>query len=328
MHASGPFIWLSYGCAALLSFAVPIAGNASGTANHGGAEHHAPVVREAGLRSRYVEGAGGVPLNVVEAGQPGKPTLVFIHGLGQSHLSWKFQLRSALADDYHLVAYDLRGHGNSGKPWLASDYAAPDVWAEDLERVLEATDAQQPVLVTWSYGTWVAVDFLKIHRPEAISGLVMIGGLGGLIAPYPPSSQERSEEGERLSSLSESGWLQDSFDRGEGINRFFVRKPVDPDWFSRTAAVNAMLPPYARPLILARSFDNSGSVERISMPTWFVVGDQDVTLSVEDATSVARRLPDAQLTVFEGSGHLPFAEDPAKFNEALSQFARQAFDKG
>ena len=314
----GPLGWLGCGCAALLSFAVPTAGNAIGTANQGGTEQHVRAVNDAGLRSRYVEGAGGVPLNVVEAGKSGMPTLVFIHGLGQSHLSWEFQLRSALAGKYHLVAYDLRGHGNSGKPWLASDYAAPDVWSEDLERVLKATDAQQPVLVTWSYGTWVAVDFLKVHSPDAISGLVMIGGLGGLIAPPPPSSQERSEEGERLSRLGQSGWLEDSFERGEGVN---------PRWFSQTSAVNAMLPPYARPLILARSFDNSDALERMSMPTWFVVGDQDVTLSPEDAASIARRLPDARLTVFEGSGHLPFAEEPAKFNEALGQFAHQAFDK-
>ncbi len=283
-----------------------------------------PGVDAPDLRSRYVEGVGGVPLNVIEAGQAGKPTIVFIHGLGQSHLSWEPQLRSALAREFHLVAYDLRGHGNSGKPWLAEDYEAPATWAGDLARVLKATQAERPLLVTWSYGTWVAVDFLKGHPPEALAGLVMIGGLGGLWVPEPATTQERSAEGERLSQMTASGWLGDNFAAGEGINRFFVRQPVDQVWSQRTAAVNAMLAPYVRPLILMRSFDNSGAMGRMGLPTWIVVGSLDVTLPIADAQALQHRLPDAQLTVFEGSGHLPFAEDPERFNQHLAAFAREA----
>lgn len=303
----------------------PVAGSATTKAGLKALTAGTPGVDAPDLRSRYIEGVGGVPLNVIEAGEAGKPTLVFIHGLGQSHLSWEPQLRSALVKDFHLVAYDLRGHGNSGKPWRAQDYEAPGTWAGDLARVLQATQAERPLLIAWSYGTWVAVDFLKGYPPEALAGLVMIGGLGGLSAPEAAATQAPSAEGMRLSQMTASGWLGDNLAAGEGINRFFVRQPVDEVWSQRTAAVNAMLSPYVRPLILMRSFDNSGALDRIRLPIWVVVGSLDVTLPVADARALQQRLPNAQLTVFEGSGHLPFAEDPQRFNQDLAAFAREVF---
>lgn len=278
------------------------------------------------IRSRYVKGADGVPLNVVETGEQGKPAIIFIHGLGQSHLSWEYQLRSGLSDEYHLIAYDLRGHGNSGKPWRAIDYAAPEAWAGDLERVIRATGADRPLLVTWSFGTWVGVDFLKTHKPEEISGLVLIGGLGGLIDQTPASSPELAKEGERLSRMRGSGWLGDNLEGGDSINQLFIIRPVDPSWSRHIAAINALLPPYARPHLLARSFDNLNALSKVRMPTWLVVGDQDITLSVKDARALADRLSDARVSVFEGSGHLPFAEDKDKFNRELHHFAREVFD--
>jgi non-heme chloroperoxidase len=87
-------------------------------------------------RFSYVPGAHGVPLSVAETGHPDALGVLFIHGLGQSHLSFSAQLESPLAERFHLVAFDLRGHGNSGKPWEASAYSESRAWADDVAAML------------------------------------------------------------------------------------------------------------------------------------------------------------------------------------------------
>ena len=135
------------------------------------------------LRFRSVEGVDGVPLNVVEAGDPSKPGILFVHGIGQSYLSFERQLHSPLAAEFHLVAYDLRGHGNSGKPWNREAYVDSAKWAGDLERVRIATGLEHPVLLGWSYGTLVTADYLRHFGSNGLAGIVLIGAYGGLTPP-------------------------------------------------------------------------------------------------------------------------------------------------
>lgn len=273
------------------------------------------------LRSRYIEGVGGVPINVVEAGDPDRPALVFIHGLGQSHLSWAPQLHSSLAARFHLVAYDLRGHGNSGKPWRAEDYAAPTVWAQDLARVIRATTTRPPVVIAWSYGTWVAVDYIATHDPASLSGLMLIGGLGGLGAMTPTTDPSLALRGKRIREGLGSGYLDDGFAAGEEMGAFFMRRPVDATWMQRTGAANTLLPPYARVLVTQRSFDHSSQRSRLRMPTLLVVGSEDPQIKEADARALAVQISSASVSVFDGSGHLPFAEDADRFNQQLAEFA-------
>jgi pimeloyl-ACP methyl ester carboxylesterase len=53
---------------------------------------------------------------LVEAGTPRGRPIVFLHGFSQCGLAWSRQLDSDLADDFRLVAIDLRGHDRSEKP--------------------------------------------------------------------------------------------------------------------------------------------------------------------------------------------------------------------
>ena len=100
---------------------------------------------------RVIEGAGGLPLQIAEAGDSSTPGVLFIHGATMSSSSWLQQLESPmLQENYHLVAFDLRGHGNSAKPWDAQSYSDSRIWADDVAAVIEATRLDRPVIVAWS----------------------------------------------------------------------------------------------------------------------------------------------------------------------------------
>src|SRR6202451_3637949 len=68
-------------------------------------------------------------ISAQEYGNPNGPGIVFIHGCSQSNLSWMRQTGSDLAKEFHIVTYDLRGHGNSDKPLDAARYRDGKVWA-------------------------------------------------------------------------------------------------------------------------------------------------------------------------------------------------------
>ena len=63
----------------------------------------------------------GLSISAQEWGNPNGPGIVFIHGFSQSNLSWMRQTHSDLAKEFHIVTYDLRGHGcarvSGGGPW-------------------------------------------------------------------------------------------------------------------------------------------------------------------------------------------------------------------
>ena len=68
------------------------------------------------VATREILGGGGLKLHAREWGNPEGFPLLFIHGWSQNHLCWARQYDSALADEFRLVAYDLRGHGMSEAP--------------------------------------------------------------------------------------------------------------------------------------------------------------------------------------------------------------------
>jgi predicted alpha/beta hydrolase len=58
----------------------------------------------------------GLTISAQEWGNTTGPEILFIHGFSQSYMSWMRQFNSDLAKEFHIVTYDLRGHGNSDKP--------------------------------------------------------------------------------------------------------------------------------------------------------------------------------------------------------------------
>lgn len=101
------------------------------------------------------------------------PTVVFLHGLGPDSLaSFYFTLAAPVsAAGIDVIAYDLRGHGRSGRP--PTEYRLTDFVA-DLSGLLDALEVSEPVhLVGNSYGGTVAFSYALAH-PERVASLVMI----------------------------------------------------------------------------------------------------------------------------------------------------------
>jgi pimeloyl-ACP methyl ester carboxylesterase len=144
-----------------------------------------------GLHSRHVETEDGVKLNVVEAGRVDGPPMVFVHGLASSWLAWKGVLGvPELARHYRLIAFDLRGHGDSDTELKLEQLTAEGVeanaklWSRDIDAVVAGL--RSPVLVGWSLGGGLIQSWLYTHGGLGGADAAVLTCVPSVIGPVPP----------------------------------------------------------------------------------------------------------------------------------------------
>ncbi|MEV6181326.1 SDR family oxidoreductase [Streptomyces sp. NPDC052015] len=114
-------------------------------------------------RERRVR-TGGVDLCVVELGDPGRPTVVLVHGYPDSKEVWS-EVASRLADRFHVVLYDVRGHGRSTAPRPLRGGFTLEKLTDDFLAVADAVSPGRPVhLVGHDWGSVQGWEFVTVGR--------------------------------------------------------------------------------------------------------------------------------------------------------------------
>lgn len=108
--------------------------------------------------------------------QAGRKTLVFIHGLTGSASSW-FEYEGLLGEDYNILSTDLRGHGKSFRPDNYRDCEIKN-FAEDVYDLIVTLGLRQIVLISHSFGTLVALEFLLKHPDKAEAAVFLSPSFG------------------------------------------------------------------------------------------------------------------------------------------------------
>ncbi|MFI8305560.1 SDR family oxidoreductase [Streptomyces sp. NPDC085927] len=118
-----------------------------------------------GARERRVR-TGGVELCVAELGDPGRPTIVLVHGYPDSKEVWS-EVAPRLAERFHVVAYDVRGHGRSTAPRPLRGGFTLEKLTDDFLAVADAVSPDEPVhLVGHDWGSVQAWEFVTVGRGE------------------------------------------------------------------------------------------------------------------------------------------------------------------
>ncbi|NUO43200.1 MAG: SDR family oxidoreductase [Streptomyces sp.] len=116
-------------------------------------------------RERRVR-TGGVELCVAELGEPGQPTVVLVHGYPDSKEVWA-QVAARLADRFHVVLYDVRGHGRSTAPRPLRGGFTLEKLTDDFLAVADAVSPDRPVhLVGHDWGSVQSWEFATVARTE------------------------------------------------------------------------------------------------------------------------------------------------------------------
>jgi pimeloyl-ACP methyl ester carboxylesterase len=273
------------------------------------------------MKSHTVSGGGGLRLHVREWGQADGPAILFIHGWSQNHLSWAKQYDSSLADEFRLVAYDLRGHGMSEAPLEPEHYTDERLWADDVKAIIEQLALDQPVLVGWSYGAFVIADYVRAHGQDRISAINFSGGAAKL--------------GEAvLGTMIGPGFLDhfadatsDDLPTNIRAIRSFVRacvaKPVSADDIETAACCGVAVPAAIRANLAAREIDEDDVLSALIVPLLVTHGRADSVTLPAMAEHILATCPTAEASWYEGVGHVPHLEDPERFNRELAELTRR-----
>jgi pimeloyl-ACP methyl ester carboxylesterase len=275
------------------------------------------------MESHTVVGGGGTELRVDTAGPVDAPPVVLIHGYSQSRLSWLRQFESDLVEDLRLVAPDLRGHGDSGKPAGDERYRDPRLWAADVRAVIEEFAPQDPVVVGWSYGGLVLADYLSIEGTEDVSGAAFVGAI------TEKGTDAASEvAGPEFAAMLEDLETRDAEESVDALLEFLdicTETPLSARERHLLLGINARCPPRVREALQARTGAHEDVIRELDVPALFLHGAADRVVLPAAARRHADLVADAEVTIYEGVGHSPFLEVPERFNRDLRGFTERAF---
>lgn len=258
-----------------------------------------------------IETDDGVPLFYADAGS-GDP-VVFVHGLFLDHQVFERTIHD-LSTDYRVVAPDLRGHGRSGKP--PGPYAV-DRMVTDLEYLIRALDLTGVRFVGWSLGA--AFGALLATRTDAVDRWVLVTTtLFAMLAGEDHGGSDALDLDALVDDLraSRPNALR-SF--AEGLFHQEVGRPTV-DWYWDLCMQSS----FAMGVTLPRSFADIDVDELrtdladVSEPVAVFQGAHDGAATPEAARYVAEELvPNGDFVAFEESAHVPFVEQPDRFDAAL-----------
>jgi pimeloyl-ACP methyl ester carboxylesterase len=268
-------------------------------------------------RTCVVRGGGAVSLRVHEWGAPDGPPIVFVHGWSQCDMCWDAQVLSPLAERFRMITFDIRGHGMSDKPLDGDAYADPHLWAQDLSAVLELARPQRPVLVAWSYGGFIVADYLRDYGDGQIAGINLVGAA---IVLAPPSFDHIGP-----------GFLNHALDASapelrtniRAVPRFLracTNRPLPDEAWTSALAWNMAVPSTIRGALIARETDGTDVYSRLSVPVLVTHGRDDAIILPSMAEHLLHHCPTAVASWYEGVGHMPFVEEPERFNRELDAF--------
>ena len=269
------------------------------------------------MKSHQITGGGGIQLHLVETGNSKGRSILFIHGFSQCWLAWSRQMNSDLANDYRLVAMDIRGHGLSDKPREA--YGDSKLWADDVNAAIQALSLDHPILCGWSYGSLVILDYIRHYGEDSISGVNLVGAISKL-----GSDEAMSVLTAEFISLVPGFFstdVEESVRSLESLLRMcFYQQPSTEDLFMMLG-YNVAVPPYVRQELLSRSFDNDDLLPKIRKPVLITHGADEAAVKTAVVDQHKAGLPHAQIQIMANAGHAPFWDDAATFNRNLQTFA-------
>jgi pimeloyl-ACP methyl ester carboxylesterase len=290
-----------------------------------------PEGRPLQIRSR-----DGTVLYAEEFGPEDGVTVVLVHGWTESHWYWIYQIRDLTERGLRVVAYDLRGHGDSQA--AANDDYSIERFGEDLEAVLSATVPRRTraAVAGHSLGAMAIVAWAARHEVErrVAAAALIETGVGHLIAeqlllPVPRVAEAINRTLARRGFLGARAPLpRFSTPLTAALIRYIAFGPDATP--AQVAFFERMLigcPPAVRADvgIAISDIELHDALPRLTVPTVVIAGDKDRLTPPTHARRIAEMLPRLErLIVLDQTGHMAPLERHDVVSQALLDLARLA----
>lgn len=267
----------------------------------------------------YIPVGPDVKLFVEDINPRGCKTIVFIHGWPANHRMFEYQFDQLPRMGYRCIGIDLRGFGNSDKPWSGYDY---DQQADDIRCVIEALGLEHITLGGHSTGGAIAIRYVARHNAYGVSKLALFAAAAPSLIerPYFPHGLKR-EDVEKI--IHDTNTDRPNMLQGFG-NMFFFQYITAPfsDWFFQMGlqAAGWSTSAVAQAWLKEELFDD---LPRIRIPTLILHGIHDKVCLFPLAIAQNQGIRNSKLVPLKYSGHGAFYDERDKFNKELVQFIEE-----
>ena len=258
-------------------------------------------------QTAVVRAPDDVPIHYSVQGK-GEPALVFVHCWSCDRNLWDNQV-PVFAKTYRVVTIDLPGHGTSGqgrKNWSVESYA------DDVNTVITALKLKRVILIGSSMGGPIVLEATR-RIPDRVLGIVPVDTLHNVEDTIDPKILEGVLKQLRADYKSAvTGFL----------NQLFFSPSTPAEIKSRIISEVTARPPELAITIMEAIFKYrpAPALREVKVPIRAINADMTPT-NLEINRKYA---PQFEVAIIKGSGHYPMLEDPARFNELLAEFIRNA----
>lgn len=265
----------------------------------------------------YVSVEPGVNIHVVDLNPGSGKAILFIHGWPADHRLFEYQFDQLPRMGYRCIGIDLRGFGDSDKPWYGYDY---DRLSDDLRQVVEAFSLQDFTLAGHSTGGAIAVRYMARHNGYGVSKLALFAAAAPSLIqrPYFPYGLARADVNNIIRETHN--------DRPQMLRNFgdmFFYQPITKpfsDWFFQLGLRAAGWSTIAIAESWLDEEELFSDLGRIRVPTLILHGIHDRVCLFPLAEAQNRMIANSRLVPFLYSGHGLFYDERDRFNEELARF--------
>lgn len=240
------------------------------------------------------------------------PPLVLLMGLGAPGSLWTDHV-AAYEQHFRCVLIDNRGAGQSDQP--AGPYTTR-MMAEDTARVMQSLGIEQARVAGISMGSAIAQELALAH-PTLVRSLVLVSSWARTDA-YTDAIFDHFNKMRALASPAEfvqllQLWIASPAFYGENVASLVRDQDHAADGYMP-------LPAFAAQCDACRSHSTLDRLAEISAPSLLTVGEVDIFTPMRLSLEMHGKLPNSELLVFEGCGHIHHWEDVQRFNDRTLDF--------
>jgi len=251
-------------------------------------------------------------VSYIDEGPDEGPAIIFIHGFPFNKSMWNKQM-DVLKENYRVIAYDVRGHGDSD---AGNEDFSIELFVKDLLNFMDALNIDKTILCGLSMGGYIALNAIE-NYPNRFEALILCDT--NCTADTPEAKEKRLKT---IESIKKDG-VEKFAD--ESMNNFFAPEPSSTKK-KEIAAVREMIVNTSKQTLYKtlRAFyerkETCSKLPEIKVPVLIMVGKEDKITLPAAAQLMQEKIKGSLLSIIEHAAHLSNMENPGEFNDQLKKF--------
>ena len=247
-----------------------------------------------------------------DQGPDDAPVIIFIHGFPFNKSMWNRQV-DALKDNYRVITYDIRGHGNSD-PGI--DDFSINLFVIDLLRLMEKLKIEKSILCGLSLGGYIALNAV-LKYPFRFDGLILNDTQ--CIADTPEIKENRCTAIMRIKEKGVEQYADEIIKKLFASESFINKRNIIAE--VKEMIINTPKLTLSNTLhALAERKETCTRLPEIKIPVLIMVGKEDKITPIAAAQQMHEIIKDSRLQIIPHAGHVINVENPTAFNFQLVNF--------